>query len=112
LFGGTAIGKRDGWPGRGNKVEPPIPEADDDLTLLELRAEAHEFAAAATNRTAAAPVPEQLRRSGSRPEAHRRHDGPRRDARVAQEACDDHRSKLPLALFSFAKDAPPPSGPC
>ena len=46
----------------------------------------------------------QLRRRRSGAEACRRHDGPRRDGRAAQQACDDHRFELPLCLL--------PQGPC
>src|SRR5262249_54561289 len=99
LFSGNSNRIADGLAGTGHEVQVPITEADDNLTLLELRAEAHVLAAAAADHGASAPIPEQLRRSGSRAEAHRRHDGPQPDARIAQQACDDHRSKLPLRSF-------------
>ena len=88
----------DGLAGRGDEVEPPVAEADDDLAWLVLRAEAHVLAAAAADRAAAAPVPEQLRRRRCGAEACRRHDGPRCDGRGAQQACDAHRFELPLSL--------------
>src|SRR5215470_11451516 len=65
FFAGNGNRIADGLARNRHEVQPPIPEADDDLTLLELWGEAHEFAAAAADHTAAAPVPEQLRRSGS-----------------------------------------------
>src|SRR5581483_3393224 len=81
----------DGLARRRDEVEPPIREADDNLTLLVLRAETHDFAAAA------GPVPEQLRRCRPCSQSGQRQDRSGQDRPPTQRARDDHR--LTLLVF-------------